>query len=865
MGLADHQGARAVLDQVKPEGIIIREAAVTLARARDGISSDGAVEGSLSMLLPDHPPSPPKTISIPPLPIDQLYRHADLSALTFATTSEIEPIGGLVGQRRALDAVQFGTRIDRPGFNLFVIGLPAARMRQSVEVVLRDTLRGRKTPSDWVYVNNFKDPQRPTAIELPPGRAAQFHNAMHELIDDLKAALPAVFESEDYRTRRDAIDEAFHKRQANSFAELRDKAAKQGIAILRTPLGFALAPGREGEVVPPDEFNAWPDEKRRETARIIEALEKDLENVVRRIPQWEKEHRDEIRRVNRETAQVAVEQLIDATRSKFADLPRIIDHLESVRNDLVENVGMFIVKDDESERISTDAIPGGAFDRYEVNALVTRTAHDEAPLVEELHPTLGNLTGRIEHVSRQGVLITNFRLIKAGALHRANGGYLLLDARNILMEPFSWAALKRTLRRREIVIEDVARLLGFATTASLEPDPIPLDLKVILFGDRLLYFLLAAFDPELAEHFKVLADFDDDVDRSGESELTQARLIASILAREGLKPMERDGAGLLIEHCARMAGHASKLSLLAEEIRDLLAEADHWSADAGRSSITLVDVQKAIDQRIDRKARLRNRAQESILKDIALLATAGSHVGQINGLSIVELGGFAFGRPTRITCRVRPGSGRVVDIEREVELGGPTHSKGVLILSGFLAGRYALDTPMSLFASLVFEQSYAGVEGDSASCAELFALLSSLAEVPLRQDLAVTGSVNQHGEVQAIGGVNEKIEGFFDICRERGLSGTQGVIIPKGNVQHLMLRREVVDACAAGRFAVYAIATVDEGITLLTELPAGERDGEGRYPDGSLNGLVEARLRSFADVRRRFGSAGSISGAGEQN
>jgi lon-related putative ATP-dependent protease len=784
-----------------------------------------------------------------------------LSALPFATTAEIEPIGGLVGQRRALDAVRFGTSIDRPGFNLFVIGPPAARMREAVEGLLKERLKERRAPSDWVYINNFKNPQRPTAIELPPGRAPQFHAAMHELIDDLRSALPAVFESEDYRTRRDAIDETFHKLQADSFAELRDKAAKQGIVIVRTPLGFALAPGREGEVVPPNEFNAWPEERRRETARVIEALEKDLENVIRRIPQWEKERRDEIRRVNRETAQVAVEQLIDAARARFADLPRILDHLQDVRNDIVENVDMFIVRGD-GEIVPTDAMPDGAFDRYEVNLFVTQENQDGAPLIEELHPTLGNLVGRIEHLSRQGVLVTNFRLIKAGAMHRANGGYLLLDARNVLMEPFAWAALKRTLRRQEIVIEDIARLLGLATTVSLEPDPIPLDLKLILFGDRLLYFLLAAFDPELAEHFKVLADFEDDADRSSESEATHARVIATMLAREGLKPMEREGVGLLIEHCARMAGHASKLSLLVAEIRDLLAEADHWASDAGRGAIASADVRKAIEQRIDRNSRLRDRMQESILKEVALVATSGVHVGQINGLSVVELGGFTFGRPTRITCRVRPGSGKVVDIEREVELGGPTHSKGVLILSGFLAGRYALDTPMSLFASLVFEQSYAGVEGDSASCAELLALISSLAEVPLRQDLAITGSVNQHGEVQAIGGVNEKIEGFFDICRERGLSGSQGVVIPEGNVQHLMLRRDVVDACAAGRFSVYAIGTVDEGVALLTGLAAGERDGQGAYAVGSVNGLVEARLRSFADVQRRFGIGAQ--GAGEK-
>ncbi len=384
----------------------------------------------------------------------------------------------------------------------------------------------------------------------------------------------------------------------------------------------------------------------------------------------------------------------------------------------------------------------------------------------------------------------------------------------------------------------------------------------MLFGDPLLYFLLAALDPELAEHFKVLADFEDDVARSPETELTQARVIASILAREGLKPMEQGGVGLVIEHCARLAGDAKKLSLLVQQVCDLLAEADHWAADAGRATIVTADVQKAIDQRIYRNARLRDRVRESILREITLVATSGEHVGQINGLSVIELGGFAFGHPTRITCRVRPGSGEVVDIEREVELGGPTHSKGVLILSGFLAGRYALDTPMSLLASLVFEQSYAGVEGDSASCAELLALLSSLAEIPVRQDLAVTGSVNQHGEVQAIGGVNEKIEGFFDICSQRSVNGTQGVVIPKGNIQHLMLRRDVIDACAAGRFAVYAIGTIDEGIALLTGRVPGDRGADGKYPDGTVNGLVEARLRAFAEVRRRFSGTDDATGEG---
>jgi lon-related putative ATP-dependent protease len=807
----------------------------------------------------------PKKSLVPPLEIERLYRSADLAGLSFTTTADIEPIDGLIGQRRAMDAVRFGTQIEKSGFNLFVIGPPAARMRQSIEAVLKETVKDWQPPPDWVYVNNFKEPHKPTAIDLPPGRAPDFHNAMHELIDDLKAALPAVFDSEDYHTRRGAIDEVYQKKQADEFTHLRDKAAAKRILILRTPLGFALAPGQDGEVVPPEEFNSWPEAKRREVEQTIETLEKDLEQIVRHIPQWERERRDEIRRLNRETAQVAVEQLIEETKSRFSDLPRITSHLQSVQNDLVENVDIFTMRGDEGAGQANEALPGGALDRYEVNVLVTHAdLSDAAPIIEELHPTLSNLMGRIEHVSRQGVLITNFRLIKAGAMHRANGGFLLLDARNVLMEPFSWSALKRALRRKKIVIEDIARLFGFASTVSLEPDPIPLKMKVILFGDPLLYFLLAAFDPELAENFKVLADFEDDVARSPESEFTQARVITSILAREGMKPMERAGVGLVIEHCARLAGHAEKLTLLVEEVRDLLAEADHWAADADRGTIAAADVQNAIDQRIDRNARLRDRVRESILREITLVATSGEHVGQINGLSVIELGGFSFGRPARITCRVRPGSGKVVDIEREVELGGPTHSKGVLILSGFLAGRYALDTPMSLLASLVFEQSYAGVEGDSASCAELLALLSSLAEIPLRQDLSVTGSVNQHGDVQAIGGVNEKIEGFFDICNERGLTGTQGVVIPKGNIQHLMLRRDVIDACAAGRFAVYAIGTIDEGIELLTRLAPGERDGDGKYPDRTVNGLVEARLRAFASVRRRFSRTDGVPSEGEK-
>lgn len=790
-----------------------------------------------------------------PLPASLLHRPVDPASLPFETTAGLVPPPGLLGQQRALEALRFGTRIDRPGFNLFVIGPPGLGMRESVAALLADQAAAQPPPGDWVYVNNFADGDRPVAIELPPGRAPQFRAAMHELVEDLKTALPAAFRGEDYHTRRAAIDEAFQKRQGEAFSELREKAGEHDIVILQTPFGLALAPTREGQVVPPDEFAKWPEAERDSVQRQIELLEKDLERIVRQMPQLEKERRDELRRLNRETARFAVDQTIDEAKARFAGLPRVVAHIDAVRDDLVDNMAPLFVKADDGDGQELDDRPGGLLDRYAVNVLVTRRETGGGiPVVEELHPTLGNLIGRIEYQAVHGAMLTSFRHIKAGALHRANGGYLLLDLRGLLSEPFSWMALKRSLRQGEIRIEEFGRFLGLPGSVSLDPDPIPLKLKVVLFADRMLYYLLAMLDPEVAEHFKVLADFGHDIDRDTASEAQLALALGALGQRNGLLPLDREAAARLLEHASRLSQHAGKLSLMFEQLADLLAEADFRAREAGHELIGRADVQRALDERLHRASRLRDQAQEAVLQQVSLIATSGAVPGQVNGLSVTELGGFAFGRPVRITCRVRPGSGRVVDIEREVELGGPLHSKGVLILGGLLAGRYALDTPMSLFASLVFEQSYGGVEGDSASSAELYALLSALAELPLRQDLAVTGSVNQYGEIQAIGGVNEKIEGFFDICQARGLTGSQGVLVPRANVQHLMLREDVVQACAAGRFAVHAIGSVDEGMALLTGCPAGQRGVDGQFPPGSVNRRVEDRLRAFAAVRRHFGA-----------
>ncbi len=801
---------------------------------------------------------------------DQLRRRIDPSSLAFRTTAELEPLGGLLAQRRAEAAIDFGTRIDKDGFNLFVIGRTGRLAREAVVATLRTAARERSPPSDWVYLNNFKEPHKPSAIPLAAGRAPAFRDAMRNLVEDLRAALPAVFQSEEYQTRRSAIDSAFQQEQGEALSALQKRARERDVALVRTPLGFTLAPLGNGEVIQPEAFKALPEAEREEARRTIEELEKKLERVIHQIPQWERRRREEVKQLNADTASSAIESPLDELTAQFSDLPRIVAYLEEVRADLVENVSLFMLTGEaEGAGLVTGlgtgenngAAPGGPFDRYRVNILVSQEGNSgEAPIVEEAHPTLNNLTGRIDHIASHGVLATNFRLIKPGALHRANGGFILLDARALLSEPFSWTALKLALRRGEVVIEDINRLIGLTSTISLEPAPIPLDVKVVLFGDRRIHFLLAALDPDLAEHFKVLADFDDSTDRTEETERLLARGVAGILKREDLRPMDRDGVGLVLEQAARMAEHGGRLSLSIDQLRDLLAEADHYARTAGQAVISRADVQKALDGRIDRASRVRDRLREQILEEVALIDTSGgAAVGQINGLGVFEVAGQPFGRPTRITCQVRPGAGKVIDIEREVELGGPLHSKGVLILSGFLAGRFALDAPMSLQASLVFEQSYSGVEGDSASSAELYALLSAIGDLPLRQDLAVTGSVNQHGQVQAIGGVNEKIEGFFDICRARGLTGTQGVLIPAANVEHLMLREDVVSACRDGRFSIYPIAAIDEGIALLTDCPAGAREAGKEYPAGSVYRRVEVRLRDFAEIRRNYAVTGSAS------
>jgi lon-related putative ATP-dependent protease len=800
---------------------------------------------------------------VDPLSPEQLFRRCDPARFEFDTTDELESLDRVIGQERAEEAIRFAIGMKREGYNLYALGAPGTGKHTMVLDYLRRAATDEATPADWCYVNNFATPHKPRAMRLPAGRAESFRAGMERLIEELRSAIPATFESDEYRTRRQLIEGEFKERSEAAFEEVQERAKKRGIALMRTPMGLALAPVRGEEVLSPADFGKLPEEEQARVKTDIEELQKTLQETLHKMPVWEKEQREKIRELNHEVTGFAVGHLIDALREDFADLESVLDYFEEVRGDVIENALEFLREPQQAqgrEQGQTPPPPGGgtgeaaSFRRYRVNLIVDNGGANGSPVIYEDNPTLPNVVGRVEHSSQFGALVTDFNLIKPGALHRANGGYLVFDARRLLMQPLSWEEMKRTLRAGKIRIESAGQALSLVSTISLEPEPIPLEVKIVLIGDRTLYYLLSAYDPDFQALFKVPADFDDSTDLTDETSALYTRLVATIARREELRPLDRSGVARVIEHAARLAGDSEKLTTEVRRVVDLLREADYWADKAKNKAIGAEHVQKAIDAQIYRSDRVRERVHEEIQRGTILIETENEVVGQVNGLSVMQLDRVSFGKPSRITARVRLGKGEVIDIERQVELGGPLHSKGVLILAGFLGARFASERPLPLSASLVFEQSYGGVDGDSASSAELYALLSALSEAPIKQGLAVTGSVNQHGEVQAIGGVNEKIEGFFGVCRAKGLTGEQGVLIPQSNVKHLMLRHDVVAAVEQGKFRVFPVRTVDQGIELLTGIAAGERDASGAYPDGTINQRVDARLAHFARIARSFGA-----------
>jgi lon-related putative ATP-dependent protease len=785
--------------------------------------------------------------SILPLSPDRLYRACETERFTFANTAELDDLTEGIGQMRAIDAAHFGIGMRHAGYNLYVMGPPGSGKRYLIRQLLDQRVGQEAKPADWCYVHNFSQSHKPRAIQLPAGMGTRFHADMQQLVSELQATIPAVFEGEEYRRRLSQIDEEYGDRQTQAFVEVGEDSIKQGITLLRTPNGFSFAPAKGDEVMSPDDFDKLPPEEKTRIEQAIASLQERLEKLIRQVHQWRRERIERVRKLNEEAVLFAVGHLIDDLRSNYADYPAVCSYLNEVQQNVIESMDEFRHPKEAATGLAalTSELPN--FSRFRVNLLVARDGAEGAPVIYEDHPTYQNLIGRVEHLAQLGALVTNFLLIKPGALHQANGGYLLLDAIKLLTQPYAWEGLKRALSTREIRIESLGQMYSLVSTVSLEPEPIPLNAKVILIGNRMLYYLLAQYDPEFGELFKVAADFEDEVARSADNDLLYARLIGTLVRREKLRPFDRGAVARVIEHSARRAEDAERLSTHMQSLADLVREADYWAAQEKREVVARADVEHAIDAQIKRSDRLRERSHEAILRGILHIDTDGEQVGQINGLSVFQLGDFSFAQPSRITANTRLGEGELIDIQREVKLGGSIHSKGVLILASFLASRYAAEQPLSLSASLVFEQTYGQVEGDSASVAELCALLSSLANVPIRQSLAVTGSVDQFGRVQAIGAVNDKIEGYFDICKQRGLSGEQGVLIPSSNVAHLMLRRDVVEAAAAGRFHIYAVETVDNALELLTGIPVGAPDVEG-----SLNQRVAQRLKHLAELRRKF-------------
>lgn len=792
-------------------------------------------------------------MSVTPLQPEQLYSAADLDFLSFETTADLEDLASPLGQEQAISAIEFCINVDSYGYNLFCIGPEGTGKSSLVRQILTKAARKRKTPGDWCYVYNFATPYKPAVLCMPAGKAKLFAKDMDKLIEELRVALPAVFEGEEYRTRLKAVEDSFREQKTQYFDTIQKNTTGKNVSVLRMPVGLVVAPTRDGEVLSPEAFEKLPEDEQQEVLAELNAAQEELEDAVRDIPKWEKEQREQIRLLNEEFAQFAVKHLIDDLKKKYKNIKHVTAYLNAVYEDIIENVALFISDEEEMQGQAEEEQPinvmskqkiDGPLRRYKVNVLVEHTKTDGAPVVFLEHPIMTNLIGRVERQQQFGALITDFNMIKAGALHEANGGFLVIEAKDILNHSSSWESLKRALRARKITMDPPSDDGGVMTTI-LEPEAIPLNIKVVLLGEPQLYYTLAETDPDFPELFKVEANFFPHMDRTPENIAKYARLIATLGRRNKLRPLEKAAVARLIEQASRLSEDSEKLTAHIAYISDLIREANYCALLSRSNVISRNHVEQAIMAKIKRSDRVQERMTEQIRRGTVMIDTEGEVVGQINGLAVYEFGQVSFGRPNRITCLVRMGKGDIIDIEREVELGGPLHTKGVLILSSFLASRYSENAPLSMEASLVFEQSYGEIDGDSASSTELYVMMSALANVPIRQYLAVTGSVNQFGQIQAIGGVNEKIEGFFDICRMRGLTGKQGVLIPKANIPNLMLRNDVVEACRAGMFHVYPVETIDEGIEILTGMPAGEKDGEGHYPADTVNGKVQRRLNEF--------------------
>lgn len=781
------------------------------------------------------------------IPAFLLSPRVDAKKLGFADTSEIAPLDDPIGQERAVEALEFGLSMKSPGFNVYAAGPIGTGKWSIVRRMVAKKARSEASPPDWCYVNNFQEASQPRCISLPAGEARAFKVAMEALVKALRHDIRAAFESSKYLDARAKIIEEFDSKKKALFHEVNEVARERSFGFQEDPVGFSLVPLKEGRAIKEEEVKRLTGAERRaidENRRHIEGKIREFQSQVH-VLDHQAEHA--LRDIDRQVVKSLLSRRLDPLRQAYERSPDVLTYLNEVEEDVVTNYRDFIQKEVQIPLLGIGGGHQADLSRYDVNLIVEHKPGEGAPVVDESHPTYPNLIGKIERRSHLGVVFTNFTEIKAGACVQASGGYLLLNAMDLLRQPFAWDALKRVVKTREVKIEDPGEFFGFSTTG-LKPQPVPVELKVVVLGPPFLYHLLQAYEEDFSKMFKVKADFDVDLKRTEEEDQRYARFIGGICREESLPHFEAGAVAEVIQQGLRMADRYDRLSLRLSLLTDLIREAAFWAGKENRALVTAADVEAAIAKKRFRANLPEEWIQEEIKEGTLIVDVEGEAVGQVNGLSVHLLGDSTFGRPCRITGRAFVGTKGVIDIQREAELAGHVHSKGVLTLAGYLAGQFAGAHPFALSATLTFEQTYSEVEGDSAAAAEIAALVSSLAGVPIRQSLAITGSVNQQGEIQPIGGVNEKIEGFFETCRKHGLTGKQGVIIPARNTKHLALRPEVVKAVEAGQFAVYGVNTVEQALELLTGIPSGERDATGTYPEGTLYRRVSERLAEMARI-----------------
>lgn len=803
-------------------------------------------------------------MAITKLTSDQLYRKCDPSKFDFNSTADLEERLSALGQDRAIHAVELGIHIKSRGYNLFCLGPEGTGKTSLVKRVLEKEAKNRKTPDDWAYVYNFDEPYKPIAMNFPAGKAAEFAKDVDELLDELADSLPEIIESEEYKAALGIIRQKYKTKKEEYINVLQKKAKGKRVSLLHMQMGLVVAPMKDGEVLSPDAFEQLPEDEKKLVMDDLNAMQEEIENATQDLPRWEEKQKREITILREKFVRSAVKNPIDELRKKYKS-QQPSRFLKQIQDNILENIDDFVPVDSDKQNTAAGADEDplqlllskmkqpeeDKFAKFKVNVIIKNVPDSGAPIITVDYPTQGNLVGKVERIQQYGALLTDFTLIKAGALHQANGGFLLLDARKVLEQPFAWDSLKRAIASKRVKIEAPSEETSF-TTISLEPEPIPLDVKVVLTGDFEIYELLSERDPDFRDFFKVEADFGMIMDRNAENEIEYAKLIGSLSKKKQLRSLNRQAVARVIEYASRLADDAGKLTAHISSIGDLLREADYWARVSNSKQIGKNHIDQAIEAQIYRSDRIKKAMLEEIDKGTILMDVKGERVGQINGLVVYDFSRYSFGKPARITTQVRIGKGDFMDIEREISMSGPIHTKGVLILKSLISNRFAKHSPLSLSASIVFEQSYGGVDGDSASSTEYYCLLSAISNLPIKQSIAVTGSINQFGEIQPIGGVNEKIEGFFDVCAHDGLTGKQGVIIPRTNVDNLMLRADIVQAVEDERFTIYAIDTVDDGIEILTGVKAGKADNKGNYPKGSVNYMVEESLRQYYEDYARY-------------